>query len=134
VKNPTDQAITATINSGGSSYWSSGYEGASMFIATPNHETETLIWTNIFSYTSSTYSFSKTSNFTVPPNSTVAILLYTSSYYITTANSYYAQFLQWYVHSFRSVTLADGLEIDLEKTMKAWQSKGFGSTYDLWRE
>jgi hypothetical protein len=129
VKNPTNQAITATINSGGSSY-----SEAAMFIGTPNSETETLTWTNVFSYTSSTYSFSKTSNFTVPPNSTAAILLYTSSYYITTANSYYAQFLQWYVHSFRSVTLVGGLEIDLEKTMKAWQSKGFSSTYDLWRQ
>lgn len=133
IKNTTNVPISSSVNFGGSSHWNSNYEGASVVVGTPNHSTESVAWQNIYSYTTSSSSFAGTTNFIVPANSTIVVVLYTSSYYYTSANSYYSQFIHWYVHSFRSETLVEGLEIDVEKTLKAWQCKGFSSTYDLWR-
>jgi hypothetical protein len=129
IKNGTNSTITTAINFGGSSY----LEGAFVLVGTPNNVSETLGWQSIYSYASTAASFNGATTFTIPANTTVAVMLYTSSYYYTNTSSYYAQFLHWYVHSFRSITLVDGLEIDVEKTLKAWQCKGFGNTYDLWR-
>jgi hypothetical protein len=129
VKNTTDLAIATTIQVGGSSY----SDGGAVLVGTPNSEMEEISWQNIYATSTTSSNFAGTASFNVPANTTVAILIYTSSYYITTANSYYAQFLHWYVHSFRAETLVNGLEIDVEKTLKAWQCKGLSSTYDLWR-
>ena len=133
IKNSTDKSISTTLNFGGSSAWSSGYECSGVFVGVPNIKNESIDWTNIYSYTSSSPNFSGLANITVPGNTTVAVLLYTSAWYNTTVNSYYVQFLHWYVHQFRSATLAAGLEIDIEKTLKAWQGKGLSTTYSLWR-
>jgi hypothetical protein len=129
IKNTTDQNITTAINFGGSCY----SEGAAALVATPNADNETLVWQNIYSYSSTSSNFAGASTFVVPANTTIALIIYTSSYYYTNTSSYYAQFLHWYVHSFRSSTLVPGLEIDVEKTLNAWQNKGGSSTYDLWR-
>jgi hypothetical protein len=135
VKNPTEEAITATISFGGSSYWSSGYEGSSMFVGTPNSETEALTWTNVFSYSTSTASFSNTANITVPALKTVCVLFYTSSYYFAAPSSkaYHAQFLEWRLTNIRSGFLSSGLEIDFETTLKAWQCPGFNKTFELFK-
>jgi hypothetical protein len=133
IKNRTDSSIASAINFGGSSYWGSGYEGASVVTGIPNHDTETINWQNIYSNTTSSNGFSGATNFVVPANSTIVVILYTSSYYYTNVNNYYSQFIHWYVHSFRSSTLAQGLEIDTEKTLKAWQCKGLSNTYNLLR-
>jgi hypothetical protein len=129
IKNPTNSTIISSINVGGSSY----LEGAAVLVGTPDTAEETLLWQNMFAQTDTSNNFAGTTSFAVPAHTTVALILYTSSYYYTTANSYYAQFLHWYVHSFRLATLVDGLEIDVEKTLTAWQNKGLSSTYDLWR-
>ena len=79
------------------------------------------------------------SNFTVPANTTIALMLYTSSNFCATGNqystinNYYVQFLEWYVHSFRSKSLVKGLEIDVDKTLKAWQSPGLTATCEIWK-
>ncbi|GHU13337.1 hypothetical protein FACS189449_08560 [Alphaproteobacteria bacterium] len=129
VKNTTNLAIATTINIGGSSYGA----GGAVLVGTPNAENEEIAWQNIYVTSATSSGFSGTASFNVPANTTVAIILYTSSYYYTNTYSYYVQFLHWYVHSFRAETLVDGLEIDVEKTLKAWQCKGLSSTYDLWR-
>ncbi|GHU13633.1 hypothetical protein FACS189449_09220 [Alphaproteobacteria bacterium] len=129
IKNTTDLAIATTIQVGGSSY----LDGGAVLVGTPNSEMEEISWQNIYTTSASASNFTGTASFNVPANTTVAILIYTSSYYYTSTYSYYVQFLHWYVHSFRSGTLVNGLEIDVEKTLKAWQCKGLSSTYDLWR-
>jgi hypothetical protein len=72
----------------------------------------------------------------VPENSTVCILLYTSSYFIASSTSYYyhSQFINWRLDSVRSGFLVDGLEIDLERTLKAWQCPGYQGIYNIWRQ
>lgn len=133
IKNTTDEAIVSTLNFGGSSGWSSNYEGATVLIGTPDPENQSLLWQSAYASTTSSSSFSGLASFSVPAHTTIALILYTSSYYHTNVNGYYSQFIQWYVHSVRSQTLIEGLEIDEEMTMKAWQNKGLSTTYDLWR-
>jgi hypothetical protein len=108
-------------------------EGAAVLVGTPDAAEETLVWQNLFAQTSTSNNFAGTTSFAVPANTTVALILYTSSFYSSTTSGYYVQFLHWYVHSFRLATLVDGLEIDIEKTLAAWQNKGLSATYDLWR-
>jgi hypothetical protein len=132
VKNRTEENIISTLNFGGSSY-SGTYAGASLFVGVPNHEAGSITWTNVYSNTASASGFSGTASITVPANSTVCILLYTSSYYVTSSSSYYyhAQFINWRLNSVRSGFLVEGLEIDLERTLKAWQCPGVAETYQL---
>lgn len=135
VKNVTDEEIVSTINFGGANYWNSGYEGASMFLGVPDHGEELINWTNIFFRSSSGSSFSATADITIPAKTTVCILLYTSSYYITSpsSKSYHAQFIHWYMNSIRSGFLVNGLKIDFDTTMKAWQCAGNTTTYGIFR-
>jgi hypothetical protein len=137
VKNSTSESITSTINFGGSSYNATN-AGASMFVGIPNESAQTITWTNVYSYASFSTGFASTASITVPANTTVIVLLYTSSYFISaptnsssTSYGYHAQFLQWRLNSIRSGFLVDGLEIDLEQTLKAWQCPGFAETYQL---
>jgi hypothetical protein len=129
VKNTTDLTIPTTVNIGGSS----SVAGGAVFVGTPNSETEKIVWNNSYATYTNAHNFTGTASFNVPANTTIAILVYTSSYYIDGVSNFYAQFLHWYVHSFRSETLVKGLEIDVEKTFKAWRCKGLSTTYDLWR-
>jgi hypothetical protein len=133
IKNPTAANITAPLNFGGSSYSGSG-AGASVLVGKPNHDDEVVTWTNVYSYTEASSGFSNTASVTVPANTTIAVVFYTSGYYIANTSNYYAQFLHWCVHSFRSAMLVNGLEIDIDKTIKAWQCRGLSATYDLWRQ
>jgi hypothetical protein len=104
-----------------------------MFVGTPNHKTETLIWTNVFSY--STSSFSNTANVTIPASARVCVLFYTSSYYFVAPSSkaYYAKFLEWRLTNIRFGFLVNGLEIDFEKTVKALQCQVFSGIYELFK-
>jgi hypothetical protein len=135
VKNKTEEDITSTLNFGGSSY-SASYAGASMFVGVPNHTSSAIAWTNVYSYADASSGFSNTANITVPANTTIVVLFYTSSYYYTSSSSYYycAQFINWRLNSVRSGFLVEGLEIDLEKTWKAWQCPGFTTTYQLFAQ
>jgi hypothetical protein len=134
VKNNTEFNISTSLNFGGSSYGAS-YGGASVFVGKPNHTSSAVTWTNLYSYTEATSGFSNSASITVPAGTMVCILMYTSSYliYNNSSNySYYAQFIHWRMNSVRSGFLVDGLEIDLEKTWKAWQCPGFTAVYDIW--
>jgi hypothetical protein len=132
VKNTTDADITKTLSFGGSCGYASGYNGAALFVGVPDENTTALTWTKSYSTTTAAAYASSTASITVPAQTTVAILLYTSGYYVTTSNSHYTTFLHWYLYNMRSVFLKDGLEIDVPKTLKAWQCPGYDDPIKLW--
>ena len=139
IKNTTAADITRTVSFGGSTYWSSGYEGMGLFVATPNNTNankssiSALTWTNLYNNATSTANIASSASVVIPAGKTVAILLYTSAYYYTAINSYYAQFLHWYIFSFRSGFLTNGLEVDIDRTLRAWQCRGYQYSYELWK-
>ena len=138
IKNTTNADITRTFYFGGSSAWSSGYEGLGCFVATPNYTNDDsssiteMTWSNIYSYAKSTSHVTGFSDVTVPANRTVAVLLYSSSYYQSNENNHYNQFMHWYIYNFKSHFLTTGLEIDVDRTLRAWQCRGLQYTYQLW--
>jgi len=138
VKNTTNSEITRTINFVGSSYWSSQYEGMGAFVGTPNNtntnktQISSISWKNIYNLGSASSGFSASGSVIIPANKTVVILLYTSPYYYTSSGNYYAQFMQWGIYNFRSNFLTTGLEVDVERTLKAWQCPGLDATYKIW--
>jgi hypothetical protein len=139
VKNTTSSDITRTLNFVGSSYWNSQYEGAGVFVGTPNNtnvnkaQISSISWKNIYNLGSSNTGFSSSGSVIVPAGKTVAILFYTSPYYYTNTSSYYAQFMHWGVYNFRSNFLTTGLAIDVERTLRAWQCPGLEHSYQIWQ-
>ncbi|APR98634.1 hypothetical protein [Wolbachia endosymbiont of Folsomia candida] len=139
VKNTTSSDITRAINFVATSYWSSGYEGAGLFVGTPNESNinkskiSSIAWTTIHGYSSSNSSYSKSENIKIPAGKTVAVLLYTSPYYNENTYSYYVQFMQWGIYNFRSNFLTTGLEVDIERTLRASQCPGLQYTYQIWQ-
>ncbi len=139
VKNTTSSDITRTINFVATSYWNSKYEGAGVFVGTPNDSNtnkskiSSITWTKIHSYSSSNTGYTGSEKVNIPAGKTVAILLYTSPYYNDNTNNYYVQFMQWGIYNFRSNFLTTGLEIDIERTLKAWQCPGLQKTYQIWQ-
>ncbi|MFP3022834.1 MAG: hypothetical protein ACEY3K_07965, partial [Wolbachia sp.] len=45
----------------------------------------------------------------------------------------YGQFIQWGIYNIRSNVLNTGLEVDVERTLKAWQCPGLERTDQIWR-
>ncbi|WCR54465.1 MAG: hypothetical protein PG981_001487 [Wolbachia endosymbiont of Ctenocephalides orientis wCori] len=139
VKNTTSNDITRTINFVATSYWNSGYEGAGLFVETPDNnnaskkQISAITWTRVHSYSSSNTGYSGSEKVNIPAGKTVAILLYTSPYYNEGTNNYYVQFMQWGIYNFRSNFLTDGLEVDVERTLKAWQCSGLDTTHKIWQ-
>jgi hypothetical protein len=131
IKNTTGNPITTALNFGGSAH-AVNSEFSSLWIGTPDSQNAAVSWTAAYSCIISTGEFAGVASFTIPANTTVAVMLFTNAYYYTSTTYTNAQFLHWYVHSFRSATLVEGLEIDVEKTLKAWQCKGIACTYELW--
>lgn len=130
VRNTTETDLTRTLSFGGSCGWSSGYEGMSLFLGNPGKEG--LEWTNLYAYSMATANQSASVSVMIPAHTTIALLLYTSAYLVTTSNLYYALFSHWYLYNMRSTFLKDGLEIDIPKTLKAWQCPGYSDPYQLW--
>ncbi|WP_353278948.1 hypothetical protein [Wolbachia endosymbiont (group B) of Longitarsus flavicornis] len=150
VKNTTNVNINKTMEFVGSSYSSTEYGGAGLFVGTPDNTNSNkssisrIIWKNVYQYTSSDSKLAGSGNVEIPAGKTVAILLYTSSYlYSRTqvsqgmlASNYvhnYGQFIQWGIYNIRSNVLTTGLEIDVERTLRAWQCPGLSNTYEIWR-
>ncbi|MDX5543765.1 MAG: hypothetical protein O7148_05700, partial [Wolbachia endosymbiont of Andrena apicata] len=84
VKNTTNVNINKTIEFVGSSYSSTEYGGAGLFVGTPDNTNKSsisrIIWKNVYQYTSSDSKLAGSGNVEIPAGKTVAILLYTSSY------------------------------------------------------
>lgn len=138
IKNTTEADITRSFTFGGSSYWNTGYEGASLQVAVPdetdaNRETiSALTWSVLYSYSSNSANFSQSVNVTIPAGKTVALLMYTSDKYITSSSGYQF-FMSMYIKNFRSAFMTAGLEIDMERTLKAWQrGNGMTDTFQIW--
>ncbi|WP_353283383.1 hypothetical protein [Wolbachia endosymbiont (group A) of Pogonocherus hispidulus] len=150
IKNTTNMNINKTIEFVGSSYSSTEYGGAGLFVGTPDNTNSNksrisrIIWKNVYQYTSSDSKLAGSGNVEIPAGKTVATLLYTSSYLCSRtqvsqgmlASNYvynYGQFIQWGIYNIRSNFLTTGLEVDVERTLKAWQCPGLSETYELWR-
>ncbi|WP_065106752.1 SF-assemblin family protein [Wolbachia endosymbiont of Nomada ferruginata] len=150
VKNTTNVNINKAMEFVGSSYSSTEYGGAGLFVGTSDNTNSNksrisrIIWKNVYQYTSSDSKLAGSGNVEIPAGKTVAILLYTSSYlYSRTqvsqgmlASNYvhnYGQFIQWGIYNIRSNFLTTGLEVDVERTLKAWQCPGLSSTCEIWQ-
>ncbi|QGT16079.1 hypothetical protein E0495_02055 [Wolbachia pipientis] len=150
IKNTTNVNINKTIEFVGSSYSSTEYGGAGLFVGTPDNTNSNkssiskIVWKNVYQYTSSDSKLAGSGNVEIPAGKTVAILLYTSSYlYSRTqvsqgmlASNYvhnYGQFIQWGIYNIRSNFLTTGLEVDVERTLRGWQCPGLSNTYEIWR-
>uniref|UniRef100_A0A1B0F945 Uncharacterized protein n=1 Tax=Glossina morsitans morsitans TaxID=37546 RepID=A0A1B0F945_GLOMM len=86
VKNTTNVNINKTMEFVGSSYSSTEYGGAGLFVGTPDNTNSNkssilkIVWKNVYQYTSSDSKLAGSGNVEIPAGKTVAILLYTSSY------------------------------------------------------
>lgn len=146
VKNTTNVNINKAIEFVGSSYSSTEYGGAGLFVGTPDNTSKSriskIMWKNIYQYTSSDSKLAGSGNVEIPAGKTVAILLYTSSYLysrtkvsegVLSGNVYtYGQFIQWGIYNIRSNFLTTGLEVDVERTLRAWQCPGLDATHKIW--
>ncbi|WP_438456601.1 hypothetical protein [Wolbachia endosymbiont of Kerria lacca] len=146
VKNTTNVNINKTIEFVGSSYSSTEYGGAGLFVGTPDNTDKSriskIVWKNVYQYMSSDSKLAGSGNVEIPAGKTVAILLYTSSYLysrtkvsegVLSGNVYtYGQFIQWGIYNIRSNFLTTGLEVDVERTLKAWQCPGLDATHKIW--
>lgn len=148
VKNTTNVNINKTMEFVGSSYSSTEYGGAGLFVGTPDNTNSNkssiskIVWKNVYQYTSSDSKLAGSGNVEIPAGKTVAILLYTSSYLysrtkvsegVLSGNVYtYGQFIQWGIYNIRSNFLTTGLEVDVERTLRAWQCPGLDATHKIW--
>ena len=93
VRNTTGSPITRTFSYGSSMYWSSGYEGRSVALFTPNASTYSATtggtWTSLLS-TTGTNGVNSTTTFsvTVPANTTVLLMSCASWFYYSTYQFY----------------------------------------------
>ncbi|WCR59730.1 MAG: hypothetical protein PG978_001178 [Wolbachia endosymbiont of Ctenocephalides felis wCfeF] len=147
VKNTTNANINKTIEFVGSSYSSTEYGGAGLFVGTPDNTSKSriskIMWKNVYQYTSSDSKLTGSGNVEIPAGKTVAILLYTSSYLYSRGKvsegafsgdiHTYGQFIQWGIYNIRSNFLTTGLEVDVERTLRAWQCPGLDATCKIWQ-
>ncbi|MGL9758507.1 MAG: hypothetical protein ACR5LA_06780 [Wolbachia sp.] len=158
VKNTSNVDISKTLNFVGSAMWYKdevNYGGAGLFIGTPDKtntrksEISRITWTRIYQHEISSPEFIASGNIIIPAGKTVTVLLYTSSNlhsegervgetpeFFASEHMYstiYGQFIQWGIYNFRSNFLTTGLEVDVERTLRAWQCPGLSETYELWR-
>ena len=138
VKNTTNADITRNIWFGGSSGWSSGYEGMGVKTLTPNGtnadpaKITALTEANRWAYSSSAWATGTNVSIVVPANTTVAIVLYASSYFYTDWNGY--QFHEQLVMQNMRNFFGNGLEVDLERTLKAHTNPdGSADPVDIWK-
>lgn len=138
IKNTTEADITRSFTFGGSCGWSSGYEGASLQLGVPDdldvnkENISQLDWSVLYSRSSNGSDFNQSTNVTIPAGKTVALLVYNSEYYITSSSGYQF-FMSQYIRNFRSAFMTAGLEIDFERTLRAWQlGNGLTAPHQIW--
>lgn len=157
VKNTSNVDISKTLNFVGSAMCYKdevNYGGAGLFIGTPDKtntrksEISRITWTRIYQHEISSPEFIASGNIIIPAGKTVAVLLYTSSNlhsgnervgetpeFFASEHTYstiYGQFIQWGIYNFRSNFLTTGLEVDVERTLRAWQCPGLDATHKIW--
>jgi hypothetical protein len=147
VKNTTNASITRTLYFGGVGYvrvynttsgrtvvtnYDATYGGLALYVGVPAENAPSWSTAYYVSGSAVTGDINASASVTIPANATAVILLCSTSRYLTYADTCYFQFSHWYLRSVRSAFLGSGLEIDIEKTMKAWQCPGFENTRGLW--
>jgi hypothetical protein len=148
VKNTTSKDIIRTLNFVSTSYWSSGYEGAGTFVGTPDNTNASksriskIMWKNTYKQTSSNSKFAASGNVEIQAGKTVAVLLYTSPYLDSSKKisevmlsgdvHICSQFIPWGIYNIRSNFLTTGLEVDVKRTLKAWQCPGLDAVHNIW--
>ncbi|GHT98398.1 hypothetical protein FACS1894126_3830 [Alphaproteobacteria bacterium] len=117
VKNTTELGITSTLTFGGSCYG-----GAYVYVGIANSATETIDWTTTYANTGAVIDIASTASIAVPANSTVVVMLYSSSYFYTrpsngasspTYYGYHAQFLVVAPHAFIFAEIASMFQAHL---------------------
>ncbi|BET30788.1 MULTISPECIES: hypothetical protein [Wolbachia] len=157
VKNTSNVDISKTLNFVGSAMWYKdevNYGGAGLFIGTPDKtntrksEISRITWARIYQHEINSPEFIASGNIIIPAGKTVTVLLYTSSNLHSggervgetpeffesehTYSTIYGQFIQWGIYNFRSNFLTTGLEVDVERTLRAWQCPGLDATHKIW--
>lgn len=88
IRNTSSSSISINLYSYTSDYWSSGYEGTTLFVFAPNtstYSTCTSVSSTRVSYTqTNTYLQGLSGSYSVPGNTTVLVCLTSSDYYWTT--------------------------------------------------
>ncbi|MFP3030282.1 MAG: hypothetical protein ACEY3M_03670 [Wolbachia sp.] len=143
IKNTTSQDISRTLDFSGSSLWQlyppflDTILEARLFVGTPNNvntkEVSSITWNEVYSCERNS-EFSDSATINIPANKTVVILFYTSAYLSSFTPFYngYSFFMEWSIHNFRNNFLTAGLEVDMERTLKAWQCPGLDATHKIW--
>ncbi|WP_264686085.1 hypothetical protein [Wolbachia endosymbiont (group B) of Polyommatus icarus] len=157
VKNTSNVDISKTLNFVESAMWYKdevNYGGAGLFIGTPDKtntrksEISRITWARIYQHEINSPEFIASGNIIIPAGKTVTVLLYTSSNLHSggervgetpeffesehTYSTIYGQFIQWGIYNFRSNFLTTGLEVDVERTLRAWQCPGLDATHKIW--
>lgn len=146
VKNTTNQNISRTINFVGSA---GGNAKAELLVGTPDNTNDNksrilrIAWKSVYKYTNYSSEFTGSGNIEIPAGKTAAILLHTASYLDSRGKisegmlsgdvHIYSQFIQWGIYNIRNNFLSTGLEVDVERTLRAWQCPGLTNTYELWQ-
>lgn len=127
-KNTTNSDITRVLHHFHSSSWSSGYEGASLNVGTPNAENGNTVtdvaWETLHSTTSSTDKIDVNTSITIPANKTVAVVKYNTPYHVG-ARGYLRHGLRLKMQGGNANFLGNGIEVDQERTLRALQGRGF---------
>jgi len=139
VKNTTDKAITRNIWFGGSSSSNTGYGYMGVNVLIPNNtnanaaKITSLSQSNRWNYTGNTWGNGANVSIVVPANTTVAVMLYASEFFPTSwGNSYYF-FGNFALQNMRNF-FGNGLEVDLERTIKAHANPGGSANpVDIWK-
>ena len=139
IKNTTTEEIKAPFTFDGSTNWHSEYGGTGVYVGTPHRPENTvflqvrsLLWHQVFNSKENSVDIKGTMEITVPALMTIALLCYSSAYYHNEVSGYYNQFIHWCVTRMRSEFLKPGLEIDIERTMRAYHCPGLEHTYEIW--
>lgn len=142
IKNTTASPITTTFYFAGTSYWNSGYEGASAFTCVPN-ATNTQISANPAAITSFTttlaYSrgadgtFTGSFSATIPADTTIAVVYHTSVRYLNNSGGYCFD-AYFNPYDMFTTTLSTGLVVDIDRTNRAlYNPLKSSSLYDIWK-
>jgi len=135
VKNDTDSDISRTLYRKFSSRWSSGYEGATTAIGTPNAKNgeviSSLTWTQPHSYTSNTAGANASVSIKIPAKKTVVVTMQNASHYWTSPSSHYA-FVNLHGMYNMKTFFGNGIDVDIERTLMA-QQKDVESEIDIWK-
>lgn len=114
---------------GGTTYWNQGSGGMGAGILTPNSSTYSgttgMSFSNLWDYSNSTSNTNNSYTVTIPANTTIALIMGTSSYYYTNNYSWNWQWLHNYCYSLQSWS-NNWIQPDMRLTLAASTFNGAG--------